>query len=289
MTTTSSILSSSSIITTASGSSNSATADATDTGAASSSGGSGGSANNAGSGTPVASYASYADELAAASNTLMKMQLDFQSRYQYKVLGQDDALFLDVAAPAQTGDANFSTIKDYRTSELIAQSRIDASSAGAADKLRQTAVSQLDFVNNSLSNVNDIAAAATPGDGSSHAIVTSVSALADHLLEAVNNYAAAVDGGATDPQRDAGFIEAAKTARFSLLQLSVESRSLLASDNVIYNRSAFELGGKLDSIMTALDNIAAGDAAASSPAPSSSSSNSSTSSSAPSSAVDITV
>ncbi|MBI1214508.1 MAG: hypothetical protein GC185_01655 [Alphaproteobacteria bacterium] len=227
--------------------------------------------------TPPVYYSNYNDALAAASDKLAQLQADFQAKYKYTILGQEDSLFFDVGGAATGGDDNFNAIKNFRTNELLAIDRINASSDSDDSKLRQGAVAKLTFVSNAIPRINNVISKTALGSHDSADIATSLGALADHLLEAANDYATAVSDGLTDAKRDAGFIAAAKTARFGILQASLRIQPLLISDKVLFNTANYSLNGKLNSILTALDNIANGTAAAAS------------SSSSSSSAVDITV
>jgi len=213
----------------------------------------------------------YADKVTGANLYLARLKAEFQAKYQYNILGQEDFLFADVAGATTYNTDNFNALKSFRTNELLSVQRIEASSADANSKLKQTAVAGVNFVNNALGRVSGILDKAKPADGDSESIATSISALADHLLESVNKYAEAVNNGSVEA-KDSGFVTAAKTARLSLLQLSIKIRPLLISDNQLFNKDIYNLGSKLNDILDALNTISAGGASASASSSSSSSS-----------------
>jgi hypothetical protein len=210
----------------------------------------------------VQSYFNFTNSLNQANDYLAKIQADFQTKYQYTILGQEDFVFADVAGPATGGDENFEALKGYRTTELVAQARVDASGASGDDKLKQKAVASLNFVTQSSATISSIILNAKPGSGDSTEIATAIGTLAEHLQDAVDDYATAVANGTVDAKKDAGFADVAKSARFAILQLSLKLQPLLASDNQIFNTNIYNLGTKLADIQSNLDKINAAASAA---------------------------
>lgn len=213
----------------------------------------------------VDSVFNFTNSLNAANDTLAKMKADFQTKYQYTVMGQTDVLFGEVGGAAMGGSDDFNAIKGYRTSELINLSNINRSTDSADAKAKQTGVVQLNFVNNSLTNISNVVTAGK--SGSSEEIASALAALTDHLQDAVDGYAAAVANGTVDAAKDAGFATAAKTARFTIVSQSIKVRALLASDNVIFNADMYNLNNQLNEILSKINAITGGGAQAQAAAP----------------------